>query len=228
MTTLSRVAVREFDRRAIDEYGVPGVVLMENAGRNVADFIWTEGGGRPNPTVICCGPGNNGGDGFVIARHLDRRGADVRIMLFARPDALTGDAAAMYQIVSRARVPIVVAPADPSNTWLDEQPALDRPGFKVDALFGTGWQGPLRPPFDRIVEAINGRKFGTVVAVDIPSGLDCDTGEPLGPTVKAAHTVTFVAQKAGFTNPKAKEWLGEVHVVDIGAPRALLGQYGIR
>jgi NAD(P)H-hydrate epimerase len=122
----------------------------------------------------------------------------------------------------------VVAPADPANAWLDEQLALDRPGFKVDALFGTGLQGPLRPPFDRIVEAINRRKVGTVVAVDIASGLDCDTGEPLGPTVKAAHTVTFVAPKAGFQNPKAKEWLGEVHVVDIGAPRTLLEQYGIK
>ena len=216
--------MRDFDRRAINEYGVPGVVLMENAGRNVADFIWTEGGGRPNPTVICCGRGNNGGDGFVIARHLDRRGADVRILLFARPDALTGDAAVMYQIVTRSRVPIVVAPADPPNNWLDEQLALDRPGFKVDALFGTGLQGPLRSPFDRIVDAINRRKYGTVVAVDIPSGLDCDTGEPLGPTVKATHTVTFVAEKKGFANPSAKEWIGQVHVVDIGAPRRLVDQ----
>jgi NAD(P)H-hydrate epimerase len=228
MTTLTRAEVRDLDRRAIESYGVPGVVLMENAGRNVADFIWAEGGGRPHPTVVCCGRGNNGGDGFVIARHLDRRGVEVRVLLFARPDALTGDAATMYRIVAQSHLPIVVAPANPADAWLDEQLALDRPGFKVDALFGTGLQGPLRSPFDRIVDAINRRKFGTVVAVDIPSGLDCDTGEPLGPTVRATHTVTFVAAKAGFANLKAKEWLGEVHVADIGAPRALLRQYGIK
>lgn len=228
MTTLTRAEVRDLDRRAIEEYGLPGVVLMENAGRNVADFIWTEGGGRPHPTVICCGHGNNGGDGFVIARHLDRRGVDVRVLLFARPDSLKGDAAVMYQIIARSRVPIVVAPPNPADAWLDEQLALDRPGFKVDALFGTGLQGPLRSPFDRIVGAINRRKYGTVVAVDIPSGLDCDTAEPLGPTVRATHTVTFVAPKAGFANPAAKEWLGQVHVVDIGAPRALLERYGVQ
>jgi NAD(P)H-hydrate epimerase len=228
MTNLTRAEVRDLDRRAMEEYGVPGVVLMENAGRNVAEFIWNEGGRRPHPTVICCGRGNNGGDGFVVARHLDRRGVDVRVLLFARPDELTGDAVVMYRIVAHSRVPIVVAPPDPPDAWLDEQLALDRPGFKVDALFGTGLRGPLRSPFDRIVDAINRRMYGTVVAVDIPSGLDCDTGEPLGPTVKATHTVTFVAPKAGFANPKAKEWLGEVHVVDIGAPRALLKQYGIK
>lgn len=227
MTNLTRAEVRDLDRRAIEEYGVPGVVLMENAGRNVADFIWAEGGRRPHPTVICCGRGNNGGDGFVIARHLDRRGVDVRVLLFARPDALTGDAAVMYQIITRSGVPIVVVPPDATDAWLDEQLALDRPGFKVDALFGTGLQGPLRSPFDRIVGAINRRKYGTVVAVDIPSGLDCDTGEPLGPTVRATHTVTFVAPKAGFANPKAREFVGDVHVVDIGAPRALLEQCGI-
>jgi NAD(P)H-hydrate epimerase len=228
MTTLTRAEVRELDRRAVEQYGVPGVVLMENAGRNVADFIWAEGGRRPRPTVVCCGRGNNGGDGFVVARHLDRLGVDVRVLLFAPPDSLTGDAAVMYQIVSRAGVPIVVAPPDPTDAWLDEQLALDRPGFKVDALFGTGLQGPLRPPFDRIVEAINRRNYGMVVAVDIPSGLDCDTGDPLGPTVRATHTVTFVAPKAGFANPKAKEWLGDVEVADIGAPRALLERYGIK
>ena len=90
----------------------------------------------------------------------------------------------------------------------------------MDALFGTGLTGAVRPPFDAIIAAINasGRP---VLAVDIPSGLDCDTGLSLGATIRAAHTVTFVAEKVGFANPAARQWLGQVHVVDIGAPRVL-------
>jgi NAD(P)H-hydrate epimerase len=91
----------------------------------------------------------------------------------------------------------------------------------VDALFGTGLAGPIRKPFDQIITAIN-ESPARVLAVDIPSGLDCDTGEPLGPTVKAHHTATFVAMKKGFANAEAKRWLGQVHVVDIGVPRRLL------
>jgi NAD(P)H-hydrate epimerase len=91
----------------------------------------------------------------------------------------------------------------------------------VDALFGTGLTGPVRPPFAQVITAIN-RQCARVLAVDIPSGLDGDTGQPLGPTIRAEHTATFVAQKTGFANPAAQEWLGRVHVVDIGIPRALL------
>src|SRR5262249_17814629 len=94
----------------------------------------------------------------------------------------------------------------------------------VDALFGTGLGGPVRAPFDKVIEAIN-HSHARVLAVDIPSGLDCDTGRPLGPTVRAEHTATFVAQKKGFQEAAAKEWLGQVHVIDIGAPRVLVEQF---
>jgi len=96
----------------------------------------------------------------------------------------------------------------------------------VDALFGTGLKGPVRPPYDQVISAIND-SLARVLAVDIPSGLDCDTGEPLGPAVRAHHTVTFVAPKAGFANPESRHWTGEVHVADIGAPRRLLEEYGV-
>jgi NAD(P)H-hydrate epimerase len=94
----------------------------------------------------------------------------------------------------------------------------------VDALLGTGLSGPVRPPFWGTIEAIN-RLGVRVLAVDIPSGLDCDTGEPLGIAVRADHTATFVAPKAGFRNPAARPWLGQVHVLDIGAPRALVAGF---
>jgi NAD(P)H-hydrate epimerase len=216
---LSRHEVRELDRRAIEEYGVPGVVLMENAGRGAAELLRSLGiAGR---VVICCGKGNNGGDGFVIARHLDNHQMPVRVLLFARPEELTGDAAIMYGIIARSGLPTV---ADVGRT-LDERALRDElnsAAWIVDALFGTGLSGPVRQPFDWAITAINASP-ARVLAVDIPSGLDCDTGLPLGPTVRAHHTATFVALKKGFANPAAREWLGHVHVVDIGAPRALGG-----
>src|SRR5262245_33899093 len=215
MTTLTRAQVRELDRRAIDEFGVPGVVLMENAGRGAAEVLM-----RLNPerqlVFVHCGKGNNGGDGFVIARHLSIHQYPVFVVLHTDPNALIGDAAVNYEIISKSG--LLLPPGhgafQESSWWI------------VDALFGTGLSGPVSEPFRGYIAGINrDRDHGAkTLAVDIPSGLDCDTGEPLGPTVRAHHTVTFVAPKAGFTNPAAKEWLGELHVAHIGAPRAILEQ----
>lgn len=214
---LSRDQVCALDRRAIEEFGVPGVVLMENAGRGAAERLVTLG--IRGPVVLCCGKGNNGGDGFVIARHLDNRGHPVRVLLFARPQELTGDAAINYRIIDKAQLPIVVFSGAVDQEMFRRE--LARADWVVDALFGTGLAGAVRPPFDQVIEAINasGKR---VLAVDIPSGLDCDTGQPLGATVRAEQTVTFVALKQGFAVPAAKEWTGEVQVIDIGAPRVLL------
>jgi len=215
---LSRDQVRAIDRRAIDEFGVPGVVLMENAGRGAAEVLLALG--ARGPVVVCCGKGNNGGDGFVIARHLDNRGVPVRVLLFARPEELSGDAALNCGILRRSGVPIDVRGGQPVDA---ESLRRDLAGadWVVDALFGTGLAGAVRPPFDQVIAGINAGA-AKVLAVDIPSGLDCDTGEPLGATVRAQHTVTFVGPKKGFANPAAREWVGTVHVVDIGAPRAAL------
>ncbi len=215
---LSREQVRAIDRRAIDEFGVPGVVLMENAGRGAAEVLLSLG--ARGPVVVCCGKGNNGGDGFVIARHLDNRGVPVRVLLFARPEELTGDAAVNCEIVRRAGIAMEVhsGPALDGQALRKELAAAE---WVVDALFGTGLAGAVRPPFDGVIGAINA-SGAKVLAVDIPSGLDCDSGQPLGVTVRALHTVTFVAMKQGFAQPAAREWVGEVHVADIGAPQAAL------
>jgi NAD(P)H-hydrate epimerase len=214
---LSREQVRAVDRRAIEEFGVPAVVLMENAGRGAAELLRALGiHGR---VAVCCGKGNNGGDGFVIARHLDNWNVPVRILLFVRPEDLHGDAAVNYHIVHRAGLPVSVHAGRPDVQAVRRE--LAGAEWVVDALFGTGLSGPLTDPFDQIVEGINSGD-GRVLAVDIPSGLDCDTGQPLGPTVRAEHTATFVAQKKGFANPAAREWLGQVHVLDIGAPRRVV------
>jgi NAD(P)H-hydrate epimerase len=223
MTTeflLSRAEVRELDRRAIEEYGVPGVVLMENAGRGAAEILLrlhVQG-----EVVLCCGKGYNGGDGFVIARHLDNAGAAVRVLLFTAPDELRGDAAINHQIIARSGIPLRVFAGETVDAEALHQ-ELAKAGWVVDALFGTGLTGPVRAPLDGVIAAINSSP-ARVLAVDIPSGLECDTGEPLGPAVRAHHTVTFVAQKKGFANPAAQRWLGQVHVAGIGAPRALLAK----
>jgi NAD(P)H-hydrate epimerase len=214
---LSREQSRALDRRAIEEFGVPGVVLMENAGRGTAESLLALG--VAGPVAICCGKGNNGGDGFVIARHLDNRGVAVRVLLFCRPEELTGDAAVMYGIIARSGLPITVH-AGAVNTD-DLRRELGTAEWVVDALFGTGLTGPVRAPFDAVIEAMNAAP-GRILAVDIPSGMDCDTGQPLGATVRAQHTATMAALKKGFVEPAAQPWLGQVHVIDIGVPRRVL------
>jgi NAD(P)H-hydrate epimerase len=218
---LSREQLRALDRQAIEEFGVPGVVLMENAGRGAAELLLTLG--AKGPVAICCGKGNNGGDGFVIARHLDNHHIPVRVHLFARPEELAGDAAVMYGIIERVRIPLTVHAVAPLSKE-DLRQELCAAECVVDAFFGTGLSGPVRPPFDQVITAIN-ESGVPVLAVDIPSGLDCNTGQPLGPTVRARHTATFVAMKKGYAEATAKEWLGTVHVLDIGAPRRLIEGY---
>ena len=225
MFTLSRAEVRELDRRAIGGFGVPGVVLMENAGRGCAELLMRLNPERV-PVAILCGPGNNGGDGFVIARHLDNAGWPVSVQVVARHNRQAGDADINFDILYTAGIPFTQYRPDyfeQSHRDLFLRQCAPA-GWVVDALFGTGLSRALGAPFDWLVNAVN-ESAKPVLAIDIPSGLDCDTGEPLGPTVRAAHTATFVAPKRGFLNPTAKAWTGEVHVIDIGAPRVLVDEY---
>jgi|SRR6185369_12007844 len=219
---LSRDEVRGVDTRAIHEYGIPGVVLMENAGRGAAELLIELG--INGQVVICAGKGNNGGDGFVIARHLDLHGYDVRVLLFCDPSELSGDAAINCRVLSAAHLGGDWKAALLTAAQLDgEFAAAD---WIVDALLGTGTRGEIREPYVTAIHAINratqaGKK---VLAVDLPSGMDCDTGQPLGPSVRAHHTATFVARKIGFDRTGAEQFTGTVHVVHIGIPRRLLDE----
>jgi NAD(P)H-hydrate epimerase len=209
---LTRDQARAFDRHAMDDIGIPGAVLMENVGRSMAELLRSLG--IKGTVVICCGPGNNGGDGFVIARHLDIAGVRLRVLLFARPEALAGDAALNYRVLTKCGVAVEVC--DPAA--IDEaslRSVLASADWVVDALFGIGQLGPLRPPFDRIAGAINACG-ARVFAVDLPSGLDADTGRPQGTTIRATHTATVAAPKVGFAAPESREWTGTVHVVGMG------------
>lgn len=224
--SLSRDEVRDVDRRAIDEFGMTGLVLMENAGRNSAERLIQLGIG--GLVVVCAGKGNNGGDGFVIARHLELRGFDVRVLLFASPDELVGDAASNWRILEKGETSRLVLGHRPSVSDVDHQ--LSHADWIVDALLGTGTVGTLREPYRMAISTIQ-RSGQRVFAVDLPSGLDCDTGLPIelrpdgsAMCVTAQHTVTFVARKQGFDNPASRAFTGEVHVANIGIPKKLLDE----
>ncbi len=231
---LTRDQSRALDRRAIDQYGISGLVLMENAGRGTVDVLARLG--IAGPVVILCGKGNNAGDGFVIARHLEIRGHACRVLLLCPPDELRGDAATNYAILQKSDVPIIDLSAVDTSQRAGSSPtpasaalhqALDQHGagadWILDAMLGTGVQGEPRPPFDTAIYWMNTREAGTrAMAVDVPSGLDCDTGRPATHTVCADHTCTFAAMKLGFTQPTAATYTGQVHVCDIGTPPSLL------
>ncbi len=215
--TLDRSQVRQLDRRAIEEYGIPGVVLMENAGRGVADTLCELG--IEGPVVICCGKGNNGGDGFVVARHLELRGYAARVLMWTDPGKLSGDAAANFRILQRTDVPIGCFRPKHDAARLEDQ--LADAAWIVDALLGTGAQGEPHSPLDAVIDQLNAAEVPKL-AVDVPSGLDCDTGQASRHTIRAAHTCTFVAAKPGFFQPDAEQYTGQLHVLDIGAPRKLV------
>jgi NAD(P)H-hydrate epimerase len=213
---LTREQSRRVDRVAIEEYGFSSLVLMENAGRGVVDVLCKLG--ISGPVVICCGKGNNAGDGFVVARHLDLRGHGVRVLLWASPEELTGDAAANYHILAKAKVPIEVYAAKHDAVRLSQ--SIADAAWIVDALLGTGARGEPRPPYDAVIDQLNALS-APKLAIDLPSGLDCDTGLPAKHTIQASDTCTFVAAKQGFLAAEAKQFLGRLHVLDIGTPRCL-------
>lgn len=215
MRSLTRDEMRRVDRYAIDTLGIPGLVLMENAGRRCADVIQGLLARRGWRSVaVVAGGGNNGGDGFVLARHLSLRGFNVATFLIAPPDKVSGDAAvnlAALRMLEQDRREV----DDAAMAGLADELA----GFDVvvDAIGGTGISGALRGTLASAAEAVNaaGRP---VVSVDIPTGLDCDTGEVAGPAVRAVQTVTMLARKRGFDADGADAYTGQVAVVDIGIP----------
>jgi hydroxyethylthiazole kinase-like uncharacterized protein yjeF len=204
---LSTEAMREADRRCIEDLGLPGAVLMNNAGTAV--FREIDGG----PVGIVCGRGNNGGDGFVAARLCLLAGYDTRVLLVGDPGEVKGDAATFLQVYRR------LGGAIESLTGKEEvvRAVRDLEGcaWLVDALLGTGFRGE---PRGAVRAAIEAWPKGRTVAVDVPSGLDADTGEAVGPCIRADVTVTFQFAKRGFANPSARQWLGRLVVADIGIP----------
>ncbi|MGE5599249.1 MAG: NAD(P)H-hydrate dehydratase, partial [Bacteroidota bacterium] len=204
------------DRRAQREYGLAGLILMENAGREVAAQVRARFGPAARAAVIC-GPGNNGGDGLVAARHLHLAGHRVSCLLAADDEAFRGDALTNLRIARALGLPLH-RPADGGEDGLAR--ALADYDVVIDALFGTGFRGVPRPPADGIIAAVNaaGRP---VAAVDIPSGVEADTGAVHGAAVRAAVTVTFALPKLGCLLHPGADHAGELVVAPISLPLAL-------
>lgn len=218
MRILSAEAMREVDRCAIEELGIPSLVLMENAAIGVVDAIG-EVYEEAESAAIFCGPGNNGGDGLAIARHLAVRGYDVQVFLAAGRRGMRGDAEVQLGICRRQGLAIQeVADEDGVVEALEEAREAD---LIVDALFGTGLSKPLEGMFADLVQGLNDLPVPRV-AVDLPSGLNGSQSEPLGPHIEADLTVTFAAPKIAHVFPPSSESVGELVVTDLGIPPELV------
>lgn len=214
---LTAAAQREADRRTIEEFGLPGATLMENAGRGAAATIAQQMGPvRGKTIVVLCGKGNNGGDGFVIAQRLYACGARVRVLAASPASDMTPDAALNWRLLEKLRN------HDTSGRLRLERYArveksLPPADLYVDALLGTGLSSPVREPLLGMVASLNAQP-APVVAIDIPTGLHADHGTVLGSAVKATLTITMGTLKAGLLLNDGPDLAGRTEVIDIGIP----------
>jgi NAD(P)H-hydrate epimerase len=220
MKVLTSAEMKEIDRQTIEEVGIPGPVLMENAGLQIFRFLQTIlpycDGDR---IVIVAGRGNNGGDGLVIARHLFNHGMVPQVMLLAGKDEVKGDAAINLRVAEKIGVP--VAEVRSEEDWNAKKRLIKEAAVIVDAIFGTGLSKPAEGLYAKAIEDIN-RADAFKLSVDIPSGLSSDSFEIIGPAVRADVTVTLAAPKVAHVLPPAEEWVGELVVADISVPPQLL------
>ena len=226
MKILTAAQMGEVNRLTTERYRIPSLLLMENAGRSVVDELEKACPGlQQKRIVILCGRGNNGGDGFVVARYLALRGANPSVALFSDPGKLRGDAKVNWDIVQAMGLPVHILPTvAAARACLRKLPF---PDVVVDALFGTGLSKPIDSNFSPVVKWINSvssRAF--IAAVDIPSGIFADSQSIPGPAVRADLTVTFSALKLAHVVPPASDMAGKVILVPIGSPAELFENPG--
>lgn len=218
--------MQELDRKAIEIYGIPGIVLMENAGRGASEVIFNT---YPDlarwKVAIIAGKGNNGGDGFVIARYLTNRGIDVRVFLLTDPKSLRGDAETNYQIFLKMKGEVLPIPS--SKEFQKVKKDLEKFHLLIDGIFGTGLDAEVRGYYREVIDHLN-QLHKPIVAVDIPSGLHANTGKPLGTAIRASLTVTFGLPKVGQLISPGMDYVGALKVVDIGFPKRLIEEEKIQ
>ncbi len=209
--------IRELDRAAIEKYGLPSIVLMENAGRNVSNEIRRLLRLRGSKSVcIVCGLGKNGGDGLVVARHLIDADFQVKVYVVGKADQFKGDALINYRILKNVRYPIMEIDSVTESFKAD----LRGSDIVVDALLGSGLNRPIEGLLKEVITAVN--QFALrVISIDVPSGLDATTGEIQGVCIKASRTVTFTFTKKGFYVQQGPVCVGKVIVREIGIPKIL-------
>lgn len=219
MIVVTATQMQAMDRQTIEDFGIPGRVLMESAGRGAVrcfmDRVWSSGFGSVG---IIAGRGNNGGDGFVIARYLKQSDIDVRVYLLADQDIVQGDAASNLNLLPKLGIPVTTI-AD-EQSFIAHQTEMSLMDSWVDAIFGTGLNADVRGYFKQVIEFINAQRR-PVFAVDIPSGLNADTGQPCGICIQAQATATFGFAKIGHLVYPGTKFCGDVEVIDIGIPRVI-------
>lgn len=216
--------MRALDRATIEDIGLPALTLMETAGRAVANAALDMLDGDGGHIAVVCGPGNNGGDGFVAARVLRDLGHDAVVYLAGARSAIRGDAATHLAILERAGG--LVRPIDTPQTLDQLVPAIAGASLAIDALFGVGLGRPIEGHLADIVATINAAPRR--LAVDIPSGLEADTGRVLGTCVTADRTVTMAALKIALVSAPGFAYCGDIQVADIGVPSGVLATQAVR
>ncbi len=216
MRVLNAAQMRDADRQTIDDIGIPSMVLMENAGRQVVAALEAAYEDLPERHVaVLCGPGNNGGDGFVVARTLHQRGVEVLVFVIATMTAIKGDARLNVEILGR--LGLTVVEISDEQTWDLHFSEISQCDLIVDAIFGTGLKSPLAGMMETVAADVNASGI-PVTAIDIPSGLSADHAEPIGECIRATMTVTLAAPKLPLVLPPGEAHAGSIVVADIGIP----------
>lgn len=215
MKVVTAKQMRQIDKKATQKFGIPAIILMENAAISSAFCVLQMLKVGQNNVTVFCGQGNNGGDGFACARHLVNRGLKVKVYFAGRKNRLSSEARINHEILRKMGQKIL-RPGLPALK--KELKSID---LIVDALLGIGLKDKVKQPLYNLIELINNSKR-PVLSLDIPSGLNATTGEVCGIAVQALRTVTFGLFKKGFLNPQAKKYIGEVTIGDISLPRKLL------
>jgi len=218
--------MQAMDRRTIEDFGLPGMVLMENAGRGAIRFLLKQFPNLENARVgVIAGRGNNGGDGFVIARYLKQKGIQVQVYLLAERHRVQGDALANLKLLKPLEVPVVEIPDNASFSKIKSE--MDGLDILIDAILGTGLKSDVTGYFKTIIDYIN-RLNKPVFAVDMPSGLNSDTGQPCGTCIRATATATFAYAKTGHMVYPGIDFCGNLKIVDIGIPPHIAAAVGPR
>lgn len=212
--------MQALDRKAIETYRIPGIVLMENAGRGATEAIWTFFPDlRARRVAIFAGKGNNGGDAFVVARHFLNQRVSVRVYLLSDPSVVRGDAEVNLRIFQQMQGELIPVPSPLEFQAIKKD--LERIDLIVDGIFGTGLDAEVGGYYKEVIDHLNSLEK-PIVAIDIPSGLDANTGKPLGAAIEASLTVTFGLPKIGHLISPGVDYVGRLKTVDIGIPRILI------
>ncbi len=226
MQIATALQMQELDRKTINDLGIPGIVLMENAGRGTCEQIKRHFPDVKKKIVVLCGSGNNGGDGFVIARYFYNKGFKTSVYLFSAADKVRGDAKINLQAFQQMGGQVLETTDD--EQWKRAGNDIKHAGLIVDAMLGTGLSSEVRGLYKLVIEDINALPLIPVVAVDIPSGIDATTGKILGTAVKADLTCTFGLPKRGLVLFPGLFHTGNLEVIDIGIPGQLIESQGLQ